>query len=154
MVQLYYQGKKVAAHVRSFKAGGYSTVRDHLCSQHQHYRDRSPDYYRNLAAKKSPVLGQYVSKLFEQNRYPEQLYKTCDGLLSLFRKADLGTFEKPASWESTTVNIPTASSKTCWPTTRPMKIIPNPKNPFPHTAMSAERSITNNRNFNFNPLIV
>ncbi|AFL85300.1 transposase [Belliella baltica DSM 15883] len=94
MVQLYYQGKKVAAHVRNFKAGGYSTVRDHLCSQHQHYRDRSPDYYRNLAAKKSPVLGQYVSKLFEQNRYPEQLYKTCDGLLSLFRKADLGTFEK------------------------------------------------------------
>jgi transposase len=94
MVQLYYQGKKVAVHVRSFKAGGYSTLKDHLCSHHQHYGDRSPDYYRDLAAKRSPVLGRYVSKLFEQDRFPEQLYKTCDGLLSLFRKADLDTFEK------------------------------------------------------------
>lgn len=94
MVQLFCQGKKVAVHVRSFKAGGYSTVKDHLCSHHQHYRDRSPDYYRNLAAKKSPVLGKYVSKLFEQDRFPEQLYKTCDGLLSLSRKTDLATLEK------------------------------------------------------------
>jgi hypothetical protein len=39
-------------------------------------------------------LGKYVSRLFEQDRYPEQLYKTCDGLLSLYRKSDLDTFEK------------------------------------------------------------
>ena len=94
MVQLFYQGKKVAVHVRSFKTGGYSTVKEHLCSYHKHYTDRSPDYYRNLACKKSPVLGKYVSRLFEQDRYPEQLYKTCDGLLSLYRKSDLDTFEK------------------------------------------------------------
>lgn len=94
MVQLYHQGKKVAAHVRSFKSGGYSTVKDHLCSQHQHYRDRSPDYYRDLASQKSAVLGKYICGLFEQNRYPEQLYKTCDGLLALSRKTDLRTLEK------------------------------------------------------------
>ncbi|QDH78190.1 IS21 family transposase [Echinicola soli] len=93
MFYVYHEGKKVAVHARSTK-GGYSTVEDHLCSQHGHYRDRSPEYYRELARKKSAVLYQYVSLLFEQNRYPEQLYRTCDGLLALSRKSDPDTFDR------------------------------------------------------------
>ena len=83
-----------AVHSRTFKEGIYSTVEEHLCSHHQHYRDRSPDYYRNLAAKVSKVLYEYVCLLFEQKRYPEQLYRTCDGLLALARKSDTEALEK------------------------------------------------------------
>ena len=93
LVELFHQGKKVASHVRSFKKGGYTTVKEHLCSHHQHYLDRSPEYYLNLAAKKSPVLQRYVSGLFEQDRHPEQLYNACDGLFFLSRKTDLATLE-------------------------------------------------------------
>jgi transposase len=94
MLYVYHGGKKAAAHSRSFKEGVYSTVKEHLCSQHQHYRDRSPDYYRNLAARVSKVLYEYVCLLFEQKRYPEQLYRTCDGLLALARKSDTEALEK------------------------------------------------------------
>lgn len=94
MVFIYHGGKKVAVHSRSFKIGAYSTVKEHLCSHHQHYRDRSPEYYRNLAGKVSKVLYEYVCLLFEQNRYPEQLYRSCDGLLALARKSDTEALEK------------------------------------------------------------
>ena len=94
MVYLYHEGKKVAVHSRNFKLGAYSTVKEHLCSHHQHYRDRSPEYYRNLSAKISKVLHEYVCLLFEQKRYPEQVYRSCDGLLALARKSDTGALEK------------------------------------------------------------
>lgn len=94
MLYVYHDGKKVAVHSRTFKEGIYSTVEEHLCSHHQHYRDRSPDYYRNLSAKISKVLYEYVCLLFEQKRYPEQLYRTCDGLLALARKSDTEVLEK------------------------------------------------------------
>ena len=94
MVCIYHEGKKVAVHSRNFKLGAYSTVKEHLCSHHRHYRDRSPDYYRNLSAKISKVLYEYVCLLFEQKRYPEQLYRSCDGLLALARKSDTEALEK------------------------------------------------------------
>ena len=86
MVRIYTKGELVAVHIRSYKAGGYSTNKDHLCSQHQHYLDRSPDYYMDRAILQSETLYLLIKLLFMQNRPPEQLYKTCDGLFSLQRK--------------------------------------------------------------------
>ena len=94
MVYIYVEAVQVAVHVRDYKAGGYSTDKDHLCSAHQHYMDRSPDYYLGKARLKSETLYQLISCLFEQNKHPEQLYRTCDGLLSLQRKTDGETFKK------------------------------------------------------------
>jgi len=94
MVYVFSKGKQVATHIRNFKQGGYTTSRDHLCSQHQHYRDRSPSFYKQQAAHKSEVFHQLISLIFTQNRYPEQLYRTCDGLMSLYRKTDKELFDK------------------------------------------------------------
>lgn len=112
MLFVYHEGIKVAVHTRSFKQGAYSTVKEHLCSHHQHYRDRSPDYYRNLSAKISKVLYEYVCLLFEQKRYPEQLYRTCDGLLALARKADTEALEKACRTAIDNGIISYSSSKT------------------------------------------
>jgi hypothetical protein len=43
---------------------------------------------------KSAVLFQLIGHLFAQNRHPEQLYRTCDGLLNLQRKTDEKNFNK------------------------------------------------------------
>ncbi len=94
MVRIYASGEQIAVHVRDYKAGGYTTDREHLCSAHQHYLDRSPDYYLNKAKLKSDELHQLIGLMFAQNRHPEQLYHTCDGLLSLQRKTDQKDFQK------------------------------------------------------------
>lgn len=94
MVYIYAKGNLIAVHPRSYKTGGYSTVKEHLCSEHQHYLNRSPEFYMNKAKAKSGMLYQVVSQLFAQDKYPEQLYNTCDGLLSLQRKTDELQFNK------------------------------------------------------------
>jgi len=97
MVYIYHKGNQVAVHPRSTRGvtqSPYTTVPDHLCSQHQHYNSLSPDYYIKQARDKSAVLTALIKLIFAQDRYPEQLYKTCDGLLSLFRKSKREEFDK------------------------------------------------------------
>jgi transposase len=94
LVHIYAKGEQVAVHVRDYKPGEYSSTPEHLCSAHQHYRDRSPGYYLDKARLKSDALYQLVELLFMQNRHPEQLYRTCDGLMSLCRKTEPDIFTK------------------------------------------------------------
>jgi hypothetical protein len=47
-----------------------------------------------MAEDKSELLHKLISLIFTQNRYPEQLYKTCDGLLGLQRKTEPDLFDK------------------------------------------------------------
>jgi transposase len=97
MVYVYAKGERIAVHPRNYKTGAYSTCREHLCSQHQHYNDRSPGYYIDKARSRSEMLHQVVLQLFGQDKYPEQLYRTCDGLFSLQRKADPSVFDRACS---------------------------------------------------------
>lgn len=94
MVHIYARGEQVAVHHRDTRPGKYTTEPDHLCSQHRHYLDRSPEYYIHQAARKSQVLAQLITLIFEQDKHPEVLYRSCDGLFSLQRKTDHQTFEK------------------------------------------------------------
>jgi hypothetical protein len=94
MVRIYARGKMVAIHQRNYSPGNYTTVKEHLCSHHQHYLDRSPSYYMQQAERKSEELYQLIKLLFEGGRHPEQNYRTCDGLFSLYRKTDLEIFNR------------------------------------------------------------
>ena len=94
MVHIYGKGMQIAIHIRDHKMGGYTTDKEHLCSHHKHYLDRSPEYYIGKAKENSQELYQLLQLLFEQKRHPEQLYRTCDGLLSLQRKTDPDIFKK------------------------------------------------------------
>jgi transposase len=94
IVRIYARGEKIAVHPRNYTRGGYSTIKEHLCSHHQAYRDRSPAYYMNKAQAKSDVLYRIVRGLFEGGRPPEQNYLSCDGLFSLHSKTDPELFNK------------------------------------------------------------
>ena len=93
LVQVYCNGQSIATHRRSF-GYGYTTVNTHLCSSHQHYKDRSPQYYIQTAERRSVILGKLIQQIFEQPQIPETLFKRCDGLLNLQRKTDPLLFER------------------------------------------------------------
>ena len=94
MVHIYAKNQQIALHIRNYSTGGYTTVKEHLCSAHRHYMDRSPEYYLDKSKSKSETLYRLLEHLFAQNRHPEQLYRTCDGLLNLQRKTDPKIFDK------------------------------------------------------------
>lgn len=88
-VSIYGEGTRIAMHPRNPAPGRYTTVKEHLCSAHQHYLDRSPEYYLNKARSSCPQFYRLLDLLFDQDgRYPEQLYRSCDGLFALQRKSD------------------------------------------------------------------
>ena len=93
MVSIYIEGKKVAQHVRVYRHG-YSTCKEHLCSTHQHYIDRSPQYYREKALRYTEHVQQLIDYIFMQQKYPEQLYKTCEGIFALARNTNESRFDK------------------------------------------------------------
>lgn len=94
LVHIYCRGKVVAMHSRNLTQGTYTTVKEHLCSHHQHYLDRSPHYYLERARSVSNTLFELFTLLFKQDRHPEQLYRTCDGLLNIAKKTTVHQFEK------------------------------------------------------------
>jgi transposase len=93
MVRIYVQGNMVAIHPRDYTIGVYSSIPDHLCSHHQHYLKRSPAYYMEKAGKISQPLLQIMQSLFDGGRPAEQNYRTCDGLLSIYRKTTQEIFD-------------------------------------------------------------
>ena len=95
LVSIFAPHQEPIIHIRSLTQGGYTTLKGHLCSTHQHYLDRSPHYYIELAKGKTEVLGQLFERMFNQtSRPPEQLYRTCEGMLQLQRKTAHDIFEK------------------------------------------------------------
>jgi len=94
LVRIFYNGELLAVHPRSLKKSGYTTKKEHLCSHHQYYKKRSPTYYMQRAYLHSEVLYQYINTLFKQDKYPEQLYRTCEGILSLSKKTNIAEFIK------------------------------------------------------------
>ena len=94
IVRIYAKGQMVAVHPRNYQKGGYTTVSDHLCSTHQHYKKLSPEHYIYRAQKTSALLHQIIKLLFDGGRPAEQNYKTCDGLLNLYKKTEPDIFEK------------------------------------------------------------
>lgn len=93
IVRIYIHGEMVAIHPRDYTIGGYTYVLDHLCSHHQHFLKRSPSYYMERAKKISEPLLQVIQSLFDGGRPAEQNYRTCDGLLSIYRKTTPEIFD-------------------------------------------------------------
>jgi len=91
-VSIFYANQAIAIHPRNRGVGRYSTCKDHLCSTHQHYLNRSPQYYRGVAQKISAEFAQLIDQIFSQKKYPEQLYRSCDGIIRLCRNTDLAVF--------------------------------------------------------------
>ncbi len=94
LIKIYHKDNGIATHLRSFKKGGYTTKKEHLCSHHRYYKERSPAYYLQRGHSRSDVVYRYIDALFKQDKYPEQLYKTCEGVLNLARKTDRHIFDK------------------------------------------------------------
>lgn len=94
LVKIYHKASLIATHPRNHRKGGYTTRKEHLCSHHRYYKERSPTYYLQRGYNHSEELYRYMEALFKQDKYPEQLYKTCEGIMNLARKTNRNLFIK------------------------------------------------------------
>ncbi len=82
-VDIQHNRQRVATHKRSFTAGKYNTVEEHLSSRHKFYSKWSPDFFEKLATPLGASVKEYVRVLIESKKYPEEAYKQSLGIINL-----------------------------------------------------------------------
>jgi len=86
LVTLYHQGVQVAAHPRSHREGGHSTLEFHMPIAHQKQQQWTPARFESWARKFGKSTEQFVIELMKTKKHPEQSYRACMGVLSLGKK--------------------------------------------------------------------
>ncbi|KPP96687.1 MAG: transposase [Bacteroidetes bacterium HLUCCA01] len=91
-VHIFGNHQLLAVHARDRRANRYTTIAEHLPSNHQHWLKRSPHFYVQWGLRLGSDVAMFVEKVFENVRHPEHAYRRCDGLIALQRKSDPDTF--------------------------------------------------------------
>jgi transposase len=85
-VELFYKGKRVASHVRSYTPSGQTTLLCHMPKAHQKYKEWTPDAIKKWGADNGAYLLAVVTHLFETKPHPEMGYRSCLGLIKLSKQ--------------------------------------------------------------------
>lgn len=86
VLEIYYNGQRIATHTTSQAKGQYVTKAEHLASTNKAYVDLSPEYFSELAKEHGADIQTYIEELIEQRPYPEQAYKQARGILALVKQ--------------------------------------------------------------------
>ena len=92
-VELFYRGRRVAAHARSLQHGAQTTLTAHMPRSHQAHQQWSPQRLLQWAARIGPDTHRVVDHLLAHKPHPEQGYRSCLGLLSLQKLYGPGRLE-------------------------------------------------------------
>lgn len=85
-VEILHRGQRVASHLRSSQRGGFTTVAAHMPAAHRAHMEWTPQRLIHWAQGIGPATGLTVTRILEQNKHPEQGYRTCLGLFSLVKR--------------------------------------------------------------------
>jgi len=85
-VEILHDGKRVAAHVRSRRKGGFTTDPSHRPKAHQRHLEWTPSRILRWAGETGPSTAALAGRILEERPHPEQGYRACLGLLRLGEK--------------------------------------------------------------------
>jgi transposase len=85
-VEIYYKYNRIAIHPRNHTRYNYSTIPDHLASEHKYMTDWTPQRFINWGDSIGAPVKELIIKVLEKKKHPEQAYKSCMGILTLDKK--------------------------------------------------------------------
>jgi transposase len=97
LVEIFHHGKRVAVHQRRYQGPRHGTDPDHMPSAHRRYAEWTPDRFRRWGAAIGPDTEALVTAILANRPHPEQGFRTCLGILRLFKDLDPLRAEKVAA---------------------------------------------------------
>jgi transposase len=95
MVEIFYRGKRVALHARSFIKGGYTTDPAHRPKSHARHMEWTPGRLVSWAKREvGPHCSQVVAAILDSRPHPEQGYRSCLGIMRLARQYGIQRLER------------------------------------------------------------
>ena len=82
-VELFAQGKRVAAHPRSAQPGRATTLEQHRPKSHQKHLHWTPSRIREWVGTLGPECVQVVDRILAERPHPEQGYRSALGIIRL-----------------------------------------------------------------------
>ncbi len=86
VVAIFHQGRQVAVHPRSHRAGSHTTDVQHMAKAHRKHQEWTPQRFMKWASDIGPDTQQVVQHQLESRRHPEHGCRACLGLLNLSKK--------------------------------------------------------------------
>jgi len=84
-IEIFHRGKRIAVHQRRYGGPRHGTDPDHMPSSHRRYAEWTPDRFRRWGASIGPQTEGLVIAILASRPHPEQGFRTCLGVLRLFR---------------------------------------------------------------------
>jgi transposase len=94
LVHIIYKNKDVAVHPRSSKAGGYTTLREHMPPNHQFMHKINANQLLSWAEKIGPQTQSLVQATLKSRTFPEQAFRSCLGIINLAKKHPASRMEQ------------------------------------------------------------
>jgi len=85
-VEIFFKGRRVASHLRSYRPGKPTTLSEHMPKAHQRYLEWTPSRLVRWAARIGPKTQDLVTRILDSRPHPEQGYRSCLGLLRLSKR--------------------------------------------------------------------
>ena len=82
-LEIFFKNRRVASHLRDFKRGGFTTLKEHMPKSHQKYLEWTPSRIIRWAAQNGPKTKQLVCAILDSRPHPEQGFRSCLGIMRL-----------------------------------------------------------------------
>jgi transposase len=96
-IEIFHRGKRIAAHARRYGGPRHGTDPEHMPSAHRRYADWTPERFRRQARAIGANTEGLISAILANRPHPEQGFRTCIGVLRLFRGLDPARAEAVSS---------------------------------------------------------
>jgi transposase len=88
MIEIFHRGQRVGLHERRVMGRRHGTDPAHMPSAHRRYAAWSPERFRRWAAQIGPNTEALITAVLASRPHPEQGFRTCLGVLKLYRGVD------------------------------------------------------------------
>lgn len=86
IVDIYYEGKKIATHPKTSQKGKYITQTEHMASSHKKYLEWNPGKILNWGKTIGDSTVKLLDTIMKNKPHPEMGFKACMGILNLYKK--------------------------------------------------------------------
>jgi transposase len=93
-IEVFHRGKRVAAHARRYGGPRHGTQPEHMPSAHRRYAEWTPERFHRQARDIGPNTEALILAVLARRPHPEQGFRTCVGVLRLFRGLDAARVER------------------------------------------------------------
>jgi transposase len=86
IVEVYFHGRRVASHARSFEPRYTSTTLEHMPKSHQRHLEWTPVTIARWARDNGPSTSEAIESILTSRPHPEQGYRSCLGVMRLAKE--------------------------------------------------------------------